>query len=192
MWSTKAKNSDGGDFDRPSPGAYPAVLVGLVDLGTHEHVFNGEKKKSRKIFLAWELTGENDSNGQPFVLGQDYTWSLHKKAKLRPVIEGWIGKSFAENEEFDIISLLGKACLLTVSEGTTSSGKSFSEIKGVGPLPRGMTAPPANHELFAFNIALLNSSLDDIPIPEWMPRNYGRLLKDDVKASEEFGILPPF
>ena len=192
MWKTKANNSEGGDFERPSPGMYPAVLIGLIDIGTHTHVYNGKQITGRKLFLCWELTGENDSNGQAFVIAQDYTWSLHKKANLRALIEGWFGRSLSDAEEFDIISLLGKECCLTVSEGQTPNGKKFSEIKGVGPTMKGQVVPPPTRELFAFNVGLLNSSGDAVEIPEWVPRNYGRPIVDEIKASAEFQDLPGF
>src|SRR4051812_15651725 len=115
-WTAKANNSEGGDFELPPGGMYPAVLVSLIDLGTHERTFNGQTTEARKLFFVWELTGEFDSKGQPFIVAQDYTWSLHKKAKLRAMIEEWRGKGMSDEEEFDLISLLGKPCMLTLSE----------------------------------------------------------------------------
>lgn len=192
MWTTKANNSDGGDFERPGRGMYPAVLIGLVDLGTHTHVFQGESKKARKLFLAWELSGENDSKGEAFVVGQDYTWSLHKKAKFRALVEGWNGAAMNDAEEFDVSTLLGKTCCVTITEGQTAGGKKFSEIASVGPVMKSMVVPPATRALFGLHISQFNSSVDKVEIPDWMPRIYGRLIADEIKASEEYGNLPPY
>lgn len=191
-WTTKASNSEGGDFELPAGGMYPAILIGLIDLGTHTRTFNGQTTEARKLFFVWELTGEADSKGQNFIVAQDYTWSLHKKAKLRAMIEGWRGKALNDDEEFDLISLMGKPCMLTLSEGETSSKKKFVEISAVSNPPKGLTVPPASQTPFAFNFAFISSTKDDLEIPEWVPPIYGRDVTEEIKKSAEYLKLSPF
>jgi hypothetical protein len=190
---TVSSNGGGeGSFELPPAGTYPAVLVGVVDLGTQSWVFNGEAKKARKIFLAWELVGEHDSKGRPFVLGQDYTLSLNAKANYRALVEAWTGKTFADGQKFNITDMVGKPCLLTVTEGQSGNGKKFAEIAGVAAPLRNMTvAEPANVP-FVFSVRTIHSSADLPEVPDWMPRSYGKPLGDVIKASEEFGNLPNF
>jgi hypothetical protein len=191
-WTAKASNSEGGDFELPAGGMYPAVLVSLIDLGTHERTFNNQTTENRKLFFVWELTAECDSKGQPFIVAQDYTWSLHKKAKLRAMVEAWRGKAMNDDEELDLISLLGKPCMLTLAEGETSSKKKYVEVSAVSNPPKGLTVPPASKTLFAFNLSFIGSTKDDLGIPDWIPPIYGRDITDEIKKSKEYGNLPPY
>ena len=188
----KATNTDTGDFELPPIGMHPASLVSLIDLGTHTREFQGKASDSQRIFLTWELCGEKDSKGAPFVVGQEFTWSLHKKAKLRALIKGFLGRDLEEGEDFDLASMVGAPAIITLSEGTTGSGKRFVEITGLAPPMKGFACPPPTLSPFLFGVGDLNSTLDDIPIPEWVPRTYGKTIVDVIKDSKEFGNLPNF
>ena len=39
------------------------------------------------------------------VVGQDFTLSMHKKANFRKFLEGWRGKEFQNDEEFDPVGI---------------------------------------------------------------------------------------
>ena len=184
-WDLTAK-SGGGDFETLKAGAYPAVLVALVDLGTHQEEFEeregkrkGQKtvKDMRKVLLVWELTGEANSKGENFIIGKDFNVTFTEKAALRKFCETWRGKKFAENENFNISVLVGKSCLITTTEGTSAKGKSYAKLENVGPLPRGMVAPAPKHAPQAYP---LGSSL-----PEWLPYIYGTKPADYVASSIE-------
>lgn len=190
---TTANNKEGGDYELPPCGTHPAVLVALIDLGTHKSTYPGKPDGERhKIMLCWELTAETDSKGENFIVGQDYTWSLGKKAHLRDVVQGFRGKDLADGEEFDLGTMLGQPCIINLTEGVSGGGKKFREIAAVNPPMRGLAVPPASRPVFAFLLSLINSTLDAIDVPEWVPRNYGRLVIDDIKASKEYLALPNF
>ena len=191
-FATKATSNEGGNFELPPGGSYPAVLIGLVDLGTHTDTFNNEAKDSRKIMFVWELTSEHQENGETFVVGQAYTWSLNKKAKLRPMIEGWTGKVLSDSEEFDPLTLMGRTCVVNLTEGETGAGKKFVNVTSVTPPMKGLTVPPSTREQFVFHLSMINSALDPLPIPEWCPRVYGTEVVAKIKASHEFQKLPNF
>jgi len=61
---------------------------------------------------------------------------LSEKANLRKDLENWRGKGFTEAElaGFDVESIRGANCLLTITE--TESGK--RKVSGVTALPKGM------------------------------------------------------
>lgn len=186
---TVPANDGGGDFERPDPGTYPAMLIGVVDMGTHSRTYNGKTTEQRKIYLAWELTAENDSKGNTFVVGQDYTWSFNTKAHYRSLVEGWTGKTLVEGQAFDIRTLVGKPCVIGISEGLSAAGKKFSEISSVGPVMKGLVVPEATRQPFVFSVSSVQSP-DLMPeFPGWLPRLYGRLIIDDVKASKEFQAM---
>lgn len=188
---TKATSGEGGEFEMPPSGTHPAILVGLIDLGTHQSRFDATKTV-HKILLIWELTAEADSKGENFLIMQDYTWSLNKKAGLRPIVEGFRAKTLTDNEEYDLAEMLGKPCVVSLSEGISGTGKKFMEVISVSPPMRGLTVPPATHQIYAFVLGLVHSTLDQIDIPEWVPKLYGRNVIDDIKASNEYAKLPNF
>lgn len=190
-FKTKATSGEGGDFELPPSGTHPAVLVALIDLGTHQSRFDATKTV-HKILLIWELTAESDSSGNNFLITQDYTWSLNKKAGLRPIVEGFRAKTLADNEEYDLGEMLGKPCVVSLSEGVSGSGKKFMDVTSVSPPMRGLTVPPATHEPYGFLVDSLSSTLDAIDVPAWVPKIYGRNVVDDIKASHEFAKLPNF
>lgn len=180
------------DFELPPPGIHPAVLVGLIDLGTHESNFGGQIKDRHKILLVWELVNECDSQGQNFIASQDYTWSLNVKAGLRRVVEGFLGKSITDGSEFDLMTLLGAPCMVSLTEGQSGNGRRFIEVTSLSPPMRGLAIGPPTRELFAFHLGALSSSRDELKIPDWVPRLYGRVVAEDIKASKEFRSLPAF
>lgn len=185
-------NSEGGNYEIPEAGPYPAVLVGLIGLGTQEETFEGETKSSEKILLAWELVSEFDSNGSPFILGQSYTWSLSPKAKLRPVVEGMIGRTLQDREEFDLESLVGKPCTLNVTHGMTKAGKEYAKIGGASKPMKGMATPEPSTTPFKFNVKGETSSAGEPEIPAWVPFIYGQKPADVIKRSAEWRNLPAF
>lgn len=187
-----ASSGEGGDFELPPAGSHPAILIGVVDLGTKDNTYNGKTSKRHKILLCWELTAEADSKGQNFIVAQDYTWSLNSKAQLRTIVEGFRGRALADNEEFDVADMLSQPCMISISEGISASGKKYVEVGGVSKPPRGLAVPPAMNDTFVFHWGAVSSTKDDFGIPAWMPRLYGRNVADDLKTTDEYGNLPAF
>lgn len=191
-FKTTAKNSEGGDWEMPPAGAHPAILVGLIDLGTTENTYQGKTSDRHKILLVWELTNESDSKGVNFLVAQDYTWSLGKKAALRPIVEGFRGKALADQEEFDPAVMLGQPSMINLTEGVSGNGKRFMEVAAVSPPMKGLTVAPATREITVFHLGSIHSTKDDLDIPGWIPLLYGRTVTDDIKKSKEYEALPAF
>ena len=146
--------SSGGDFLPPPAGTHVATCYRLVDLGTQVTEFQGESKKQHKIMLSWELPDELMENGQPFSIHQRYTLSMHEKATLRKHLEAWRGRAFNDDEagKFDISSILGKACFLSIIHATKGD-RTYANISGVSKLAKGTPAPaPINPRTF-FSLA---------------------------------------
>jgi hypothetical protein len=93
--------------------------VDVVDLGLVETGFGPQVK----IKIVWQLA-ENSKKGYRFLVSGRFTPSLHKKSKLRPILESWRGKAFtpAEEKKFDIESVLGKNCELNITHNVTDDG----------------------------------------------------------------------
>jgi hypothetical protein len=147
------KASGGTPYEPAPAGSHAARCIEFVDLGTQESTFQGQTKSARKVRLKWELPLERMEDGRPFTVSKTYTASLHEKAQLRKDLEGWRGKNFTKAEEagFDISSILGKTCQLTVLH-EERDGKSYATVKGVGPLTKGLTVPPQENPSVFFSL----------------------------------------
>ncbi len=184
----KSKSSEG-DFELPPGGSYAAVFIGLIDLGTQPREYNGKKWEEDKVYLLWELTGEADSEGDNFVVGKDYTFSLHEKANLRKMIEAYYGKRFPDDYEFDLLLLMGKPCVLGISEGKSGNDKKYVEVTSVAQPTKGQIVPPPVRKLFIFDFEFVENPAIDPVIPDWVPPLYGRRIVDEIKQSPQWKRL---
>ena len=50
----KSSSGEGGQFEIPPAGNHPAVLVGIIDLGTRPSTFQGKTTDRREVYLVWE------------------------------------------------------------------------------------------------------------------------------------------
>lgn len=181
-WKTKT-NDKGANFgELPPAGTHPAVLIGLIDLGTHEETYQGKATPpKRKVMLVWELvtekmSGMKDSN---HVIANRYTFSLASKATLRKVLEDWRGKKYGDDEEVDISAVLGKSCLLSVNH-TQSGDRTFANVAGVQQVVKGMAVPPAQRKPVEWQVGY---DLDQLP--DWLPYLYGEPVAEVVKRCHE-------
>jgi len=144
-----AQNNGGSTIAPIAPGSYAARCYSMIQIGTITENILGTEKVLHKGRISWELPGElevfKEENGpQPRVISEEYTLSLNDKAKLRKILQSWRGKAFtdAEAKSFDITVLVGKPCLLSISQKESKKGKIFSYVSGVSLLPKGMVCPP--------------------------------------------------
>jgi hypothetical protein len=147
----------GGDFKRAPAGSHIAVcnLVADVGLQPGSQAFPSPK---RKLYLRFEIPSERveyEKDGKkvegPLTIGSFYTASMNEKATLRKHLEGWRGKTFTDEEagQFDIAKLLGQPCMLSVIE-SEHAGKTYSNINGIGKIPKGVPVPAAENKLLYY------------------------------------------
>lgn len=171
---TVATASNNKDFELPAAGAVVGRCYQVIDLGTQDTTFKGTPKKAHKILISWELA-ESMEDGRPFSISSRYTLSLFDQAILRQHLESWRGRSFTDEElaGFDVKNVLGAYCLLSIVHNKDGD-KTYANVKGVMPVPKGMQkAPPVNKDLY-FDI----DSGDINALPEW--------LQNVVKKSDEW------
>ena len=162
----------GGDFKTVPSGSHIAICNLVADLGKQP----GGKafpEPKQQIFIRFEIPAERiqyEKDGKkidaPATIGATFTASMHENANLRKQLESWRGKMFTdfEAEAFDVSSILGKPCMLTVVE-QTSNGKTYANIKAIGGLPRGMSMGPAENKLLLYSED--NRTMFD-ELPEWL------------------------
>ena len=190
-FKTSANNSEGA-FELPPEGTHAAVLVALIDLGTTESTFNNETRDRHKLLFVWQLPNELDSNGDPFMVAQDSTWSLHKMAGLRRITEKWLQRPMSDSEEYDLGLMLGQPAQINLIEGVSGNGKKFMEVASVKPHPQPQKVGKPTVEPFAFHLGVLGSTKDELGIPDWVPPLYGKKVSDEIRRSKEYQALPPF
>lgn len=165
--TVSAKTSGGME---PIPGGtYLAVCNTLIDLGDQYNEQYG--KTQRKVLIGWELpdeTYEKDGETRCRQISSRYTASLDNRGKLKPDLESWRGRVFTQEElaGFDLKNIVGANCMLNIIRDEYN-GKTFSKVKAITPLPKGM--PKAMLSAPATVIDLDTASLDDIDeLPTWI------------------------
>lgn len=150
----------GSDFDPVPEGSHPAVCDMLVDLGLQETTGKFAGKIQHKIYLRWQipslrLSYEKDGvqvDG-PMTIGSRFTVSLHEKAALRKLLQQWRGRAFTPEElkKFDVTSVVGKPCLISVSHSPRDGGGVYANVDTAMKLPVGMTAPVLEGEAIVYD-----------------------------------------
>lgn len=148
----KTKSSD---FKRIPAGSHIAVCDIVADVGLQETFFGTKQQCYLRFEIPderWEYEKDGKKMEGPGVIGNFYTASMSKKANLRQLLENWRGRQFTkeEAENFDISSILGKPCMLSVVESESSDGTKYSNIASVSPLPKGIPAPKAELPLLFY------------------------------------------
>lgn len=164
--------------DQPPAGNHGAVLVAIVDLGTHQEEYKGVATTQRKVYFVWELTSEKSTSipGQNMLQAKMFTLSFGKKAKLRALIEGWRGKALEDGEEFDLAKLLGKQCMVNVVHNAAG----YAEVAAVSAPPKGIKVEKPLRTPFLWEME------GDKPVDlSWLPWIYGQKVEEYLAESEE-------
>lgn len=187
--SLKIKKKSGSSVPPMDAGTYPAVCVGIVDLG--EQYSETFKKYSDKLLVIWEIPSQTiqiDGEDKPRWLSKDFTASLHEKSGLYQTLVSWRGKAFTEKEltvdengfmQFSVLDMLGTGCFLQVIVEDKDSG-SYNRITSVIALPAGMETPATNTSLIAFDMDAWDDGVFSA-LPGW--------IQDRIKKSTQYQKL---
>lgn len=184
-----ATNAKRPQFTRELPpiGTYIARCYQFVHIGSNEDEFKGEKKVFNKIRLSFELPDEmrvfkEGDEPKPMSISQEYTLSMGEKANLRKFVEGMIGTALQKDEayNFDVESLVGKACLITVIHKVSKAGNKRAEIASASPLMKNQKAPEQINPS-----KILSYSNFDEAFFESLPQ----FIKDKIVTSEEYRAM---
>lgn len=180
----KATSGGGGGGERETvpAGNHPAVLVALVDLGTQHDEYQGTAKWSRQLVLVWELPTKKRKDGKSHVIDAKVTLSLSEKATLRKYAEAMTGLKITDGSEFDVSSLVGKACMINVLH-KQSGDKTYANIAGVTGFPYELLPTPPAPTVTPFGYYLTDYQAGK-PLPEWLPWQYSKALGKRVSPAE--------
>lgn len=173
-----ASDSGGGSFTPAPTGTHIARCVRITDLGTQHGEYMGQPTRRSQILITWELPDEMieiEGKEIPITTSRFYTNSLGEKANLRKDLESWRGRIFTEEElrKFDLESIVGKPCLLTIVSG--ENGK--TKVASVSGLPKNTVCPDQINPSFTFWLDEFDEEKFDT-IPDG--------IKAIIKKSEEY------
>jgi hypothetical protein len=168
-------------------GTYQAICYQVIDIGTHHNTLFD--KDNKQVLLAWEIPSERidlERDGQmvnlPRAISKIYTASLHEKAKLYQHLVGWRGVPFTveELEAFDLRSVLGTNCMLSISneQSQGSTKKIVAKVASVAKLMKGLTVCKPENPVISFDMDI--DGYTNIPegLPDW--------IKEQIKSSVEY------
>lgn len=163
------------NFEIVPAGNHIARCYSMIEIGTEEVEYNGEKKKAYKVRVSWELPNERkvfnaEKGEQPFIVSKDYTLSMHEKANLRHDLQSWRGKAFTDEEAraFDITKLLGVPCMLNVIHNVSkANGNTYANIAGVTPIPKGIPIPDQVNKSFVLSYDNFDEAAFQ-GLPDWL------------------------
>lgn len=146
-----ASDNGSGNFTPAPVGTHVARCFRIIDLGTQHGEYKGQPTRRNQILVSWELPDELieiEGEQRPITTSRFYTNSLGEKANLRKDLESWRGRSFTDDElrKFDLESILGKPCMLTVVGG--ENGK--TKVATVSGMPKNTKCPEQVNEPFTF------------------------------------------
>lgn len=180
-------NAGGGDFKSVPSGSHIAVCNLVADLGLQPGSAAYPAPK-HKVYVRFEVPAERvqyEKDGKkmdgPVVIGSFFTASMHEKATLRARLEGWRGRKFTDDEaaNFDVSTILGKPCMLTVVENVVGD-KVYTNIASISPLPKGVASPTNENDLLYY-------AEDDTQqfkvLPEWIQEKISTQIKPKAESA---------
>ena len=148
----KAPKNEVRDFEKHPVGTVTTVCTKVLDLGTHYNEIKQKNERKLRIdFESTELMKSGDYEGKPFLLINNFNFSMYQNSRLCQFIEAWLGRKFTDQNEaddFDLDELLGKTALCNVIH--SDDGK-WVNIGSIMPVPTGMKAPDAVGEFLNFD-----------------------------------------
>ncbi len=183
-----ATNKKGEGFDPIEAGSYPARVYQMIQLGT---IAGFQGVMQNKVRIGFELPTEmmvfDQAKGeQPRVISQDYTLSFHEKAKLTKVINACDPKALSVGddgfmEEFDVETLIGKDCLITIGNKPKKDGTgNYAFIDSCTRLPKGMTCPKQINPTQVLSFDNWNQETFD-KLPDF--------IKEKIVSSDEYKVM---
>lgn len=195
---------DGGSFERCPAGMHLARCYRIVDIGTQESTYMGQKKFLHKISLFWEVHGTDEAgkpllmqDGRPFSIFKNYTLSWSEKSNLRIDLQSWRGKQFTQEEmrKFDLANILGAWCMLNVIDKPASDNpnKIYSNVGSISPVPsiykqNGLPKEVNPKEIFNLqkpDMKLFESFSENLKKKIRMSPEWSRIIEHDEYAKDQ-------
>ncbi len=163
-------------------GTHRAVSSAVVDLGIQENPFGKPKAQLLIRYEFPDIRDEREAGDQktdePRIKWQFYSNSLHKESNLRKDLEGWRDKGFTkeELEGFDVMSILGHACQVTIIHDH-SGDRIKDRIRTVTRLMGDADKPKPELEIIRYT---KDENEQWELLPDWIQEKIRNQVKDDT------------
>ena len=138
----KADNSSISSIEPLEPGAYPARIQSVIDLGMQPQQYNGEEKPPKQeIMLGYEFSDEflQDENGEdnpekPRVISERFALHSLNADRAKSTIRY---KAIDPQLQYqgDFAQLVGRPVSLTIVQNKRrKDGKVFNNVAGISPM----------------------------------------------------------
>lgn len=125
----------GGNFEKPETGEYIGVVADVVELYNVQTKF----KVGNQVRIVWILD-KPDKEGNPLRAIRQVNASMNEKAHLFDISRSILGAPPAVR--FNTEELIGRANKLFIQKETNpTTGKVYSNVKAIMPLPYGANVP---------------------------------------------------
>jgi hypothetical protein len=136
-----ARDSGGAKFEPHPAGSFGMRCVDVIDLGEAVAAYPGRPASiTYKCALVF-ASGKRHESGDMILVTQEYTLSMHEKAKLRQHLEAWRGKPYTEEQAklgVPVDKLEGQEAMIVIGHRVSAKGRTYATISGIGPVPDGM------------------------------------------------------
>ncbi len=160
-------------YEKAPAGVHASTCVHVIDIGTQKDNYMGEDKIIPKIMIGWELSGVQNSEGEPVVFYKEFSNFLSEKANLRKAIEAWFGKTLSPEalETFYTGKVVGFPCSLNIihKDSKANPGRSYADMASIQPLANGQLKPVATVNHLVFDIDEIDMEVYN-QIDEWIQK----------------------
>ena len=185
MAITVSQSTSQPDYEQVPQGMHKAVCYRFIDAGTTDEDYAGTVSKKHKFFLFWELPECRTADDRPMSIFHEYTFSLYEGSKFYKHLTSWMNRPLneAEKKSFDLTSVLGKGC--KVSVGLTSGGNAkVTDVHNIptafDPETEELRQLPTHNELQIFDL--------DVYCKEFS----GEMCPESKAMVDIFDMLPRF
>lgn len=115
--------NDKKEFQILDEGVHNAVLAAVQDLGLVPSAFYGEEKP--RVRFVW-VSDEMNDEGDPVIVLQSMTNSMHEKSTLRKTVKGILGKDPGD-KPLDDSQILRSQCQIVITHHE-SNGRTYANV----------------------------------------------------------------
>ena len=154
----KNPKNEGVKRNLPPEGLEPARCFAIIDIGTQVGMFEGKPKTpAREIMFFFELTNystvyrEGDM-ALPYVMGQNYTYSLGDKAKLPNMLKQWFKQKEIKNYD-NLPKIVGQYAMINVVHSKDGNYANIgSSGRGINPYMDAIPKPTKHYDTIYFEM----------------------------------------
>ena len=176
-------------------GTHIARCFRMIHVGERDYQYQGEPKKRNSLWVYFELPNElavfNPEKGEePYSVNIEYNHVPYETAKIIKHINSWRGKALTPQEidDFDVQSLLGQPCMLTIVHNTSATnGKTYANITSISGLPKGIECPAQVNPSYTFDY---NENFDWTKMDKNIPQFLQEIMKQTPEWNEKMDEIP--